>query len=301
MRSRSITATCPDDFFADDDSFDFRLVDRKGEILGHRLRVVTERVKFNSHSVFSTAIIEGAPEPGWVYFSIRKTIHSTFQVNRSSISRGSHALAVFTNGDFVATVTPGFSSYAIGVRLDLLSDTQDLWPDSLEILSKTAIYEISGNLFATINRELYLIEQFDLPISTLEFRMGDLVTTILACLDEFNEIGATNRQRIIQKSTDYIRNNNRRVSPRELAEVSHCSLRTLQYAFRKTYGISPKKFIDRYRLSQFRTALKNSSDANCLRIRDLARSFGFGHTGNLSRAYRELFGQLPSETPRYDR
>lgn len=300
MHTNSLTATCPDDFFADEDNFQFRLVDRRGDILGHRLRVVTERVKFNSHSVFATAIIEGEPEPDWVYFSIRKTTHSSFQVNRSAVSWGAPAVSIFANGGFVATVTPGFSSYAIGVRMDLIADEQKLRPEALQMLSRTAIYEIDDRLFKAVNRELYLIEQSHMNPSVLESRIAELITTILACLDKSGDIGSTNRLRIIQASTDYIRRNNRRVSPQELAEYSHCSLRTLQYAFRRTYGISPKKFVDRYRLCQFRTALKNWSRADDGRIRDLAKSYGFEHAGNLSRAYRDLFGQLPSETLRND-
>ncbi|MFN3238596.1 MAG: helix-turn-helix domain-containing protein [Pseudomonadales bacterium] len=295
MDSDRYTVYCPEAFYATEDNFSLRVVDRRTEIIGHRSTIVTSRVKFNSHSIHSTSIVEGDPEPDWVYFSIRKTPQSSFQINRSAIERGMHALSVCAGGSFVATICPGFNSYAIGVRKDLLYEC-DLWSHNLPILEKTAIYTISEALFRAANREFYLIETLGLDESELETRVADVFATILVCLDREEEVGTNTRLRIIDKAIGYIRANPRRVSPLELCEVVHCSVRTLQYAFRKTFGISPKKFIDRYRLSLLHSVLVSKGSAADITIQEVASGFGFQHAGNLSRSYRELFFQLPSET-----
>lgn len=272
------------------------VLERKTELLGHRLRVATQNVKFDSLSVVPTSLIEGEPEPGWLYFNIRKSPLSSVQVNHAGVSRGAHAIVLMSGGGFVATMPSGFSSYGVGICTDFLHREGFLCSNSLQVLGRTAVYTINECLFRAINRELYLIEHSELREAALENRLGDLTASILTSLDPSDEVGTTNRQRIIYRSIHYIRSTNRRVSPIELAEVAHCSVRTLQYAFRKTYGLSPKQFIDRYRLSQFHEVLVRSPGSCRQRLGDIARVYGFEHAGNLSKAYRELFGQLPSDT-----
>ncbi len=295
MKSDRFTVYCPEAFYAAEDHFNLRVVNRRSEIIGHRSTIVTPAVRFNSHSIHSTSIVEGDPEPDWVYFSIRKTPQSSFQVNRSAIESGMHALTICAGGSFVATICPGFNSYAVGVRKDLLYE-HGLWSNNSDVLEKTAIYTINESLFRAANREFYLIETLGLETSELESRVADVLTTILVCLDREEEVGTSNRLRIVDKAVRYIRANPRRVSPLELCEVAHCSARTLQYAFRKTFGISPKKFIDRYRLSLLHSVLVSRKTEADTTIQEIAGSLGFQHAGNLSRSYRELFFQLPSET-----
>jgi len=296
MNSDSFTAYCPDAVYAADARFQLRVIDRKSEIIGHRSRLATSRAVIDSLSMVPTSIIEGEPESDWIYFNIRKTPHSSLQVNQMALAQGSHALVVMAGGSFVATMPPGYSSYGLGVHKELLQDAEMHWAGGFHPLGSTAIYAIRESLFEKINRELYLIEHGDLDDASLEHRLSDLATTILTCLDPSDEFEKTNRQRIIFASIKYLRSTSARVSTQELAEVAHCSLRTLQYTFRRSYGISPKKFIERYRLSQLRSSLVQSRHKNKARIKDIASVHGFRHQGNLSKAYRELFGETPSET-----
>lgn len=103
------------------------------------------------------------------------------------------------------------------------------------------------------------------------------------------------RTRAIQRALDYI-DDNRGDAPtiREICEHNDVALRTLNRAFRERFGIGPKSYLKRQRLSAVRTELLVSrSDAL---IADVANKWGFWHMGQFARDYKNLFGELPSET-----
>ena len=82
------------------------------------------------------------------------------------------------------------------------------------------------------------------------------------------------------------------VSVREIAKASRISRRTLEYAFRDRYGISPKAFINSQRLVRVRRDLLSKPGT----IADSANRWGYWHMGQFARDYRNQFGELPSQT-----
>jgi AraC family transcriptional regulator, ethanolamine operon transcriptional activator len=83
----------------------------------------------------------------------------------------------------------------------------------------------------------------------------------------------------------------------ELAERISVSERTLRRAFKCCYGLSPLEYLRIYRLHQARAVLR----ANCperTTVTQVAFDFGFWDLGRFAGAYRQLFGELPSETLR---
>jgi AraC family ethanolamine operon transcriptional activator len=80
-----------------------------------------------------------------------------------------------------------------------------------------------------------------------------------------------------------------------LCGIAKTSERTLQYAFKERYGISPSAYIKRWKLNTARRCLlqSNSSDVT---IQDIAMSLGFFHLGQFSAEYKDLFAELPSTT-----
>jgi AraC family ethanolamine operon transcriptional activator len=83
----------------------------------------------------------------------------------------------------------------------------------------------------------------------------------------------------------------------ELCEAAGVSERTLQYAFKEAMGMSPIAYLNRLRLHQVRKSLRAATHASTTVTKEALR-WGFWHLGNFSKAYRENFGELPSETLR---
>jgi transcriptional regulator GlxA family with amidase domain len=65
-------------------------------------------------------------------------------------------------------------------------------------------------------------------------------------------------------------------------------------AFRERFGIGPKAYLLRQRLSRVRAALVAAPIDTV--IADIANEHGFWHLGQFAKDYRTMFGELPSET-----
>ena len=86
-----------------------------------------------------------------------------------------------------------------------------------------------------------------------------------------------------------------------LRDLSICvSERTLQYAFRDIMGMSPLTYLHRLRLHRARDELRKT-DSSDTTVTDVAMRWGFWHFGEFSRAYKNCFGEVPSQTLRQAR
>lgn len=85
------------------------------------------------------------------------------------------------------------------------------------------------------------------------------------------------------------------LTPAILCEVAPVGERTLQYAFRERFGLSPAAFLKMRRLAEVRSRLARAGDPDAA-IGEIAASFGFWHTGQFAADYRRAFGETPSRT-----
>jgi AraC family ethanolamine operon transcriptional activator len=83
----------------------------------------------------------------------------------------------------------------------------------------------------------------------------------------------------------------------DLCRVAAVSERTLEYAFKEVMGLTPMTYLIRLRLHRVRQALLAASQGSTT-VSAEALEWGFWHFGEFSRAYKECFGELPSDTLR---
>ncbi|WPL15403.1 transcriptional regulator EutR [Thiorhodovibrio winogradskyi] len=81
----------------------------------------------------------------------------------------------------------------------------------------------------------------------------------------------------------------------DLCRVTGAKQRTLEYAFEERFGLSPLRFVRVYRLHQVRRNLA-AAEPGSVRVAEMALTHGFRHPSRFSREYKELFGELPSQT-----
>ena len=79
----------------------------------------------------------------------------------------------------------------------------------------------------------------------------------------------------------------------ELALRLGVSRRTVQYACQGSLGIKPTSYLRALRLNGARRELRNAHS-----VTEAATRWGFWHFGNFARDYRQMFGELPSQTLR---
>jgi AraC family transcriptional regulator, ethanolamine operon transcriptional activator len=83
----------------------------------------------------------------------------------------------------------------------------------------------------------------------------------------------------------------------DLCRYAGVSRRNLQDCFRDAFGISPSQFLRVARLNGVRRELKVlAATGQRVSIGDVAASWGFWHWSRFAGNYRELFGELPSQT-----
>ncbi len=83
----------------------------------------------------------------------------------------------------------------------------------------------------------------------------------------------------------------------EICRAAAVSERTLQYAFKEVMGLTPLAYLMRVRLHRVREALLAGTHGTTT-VSAEALKWGFWHFGEFSRAYKDCFGELPSDTLR---
>jgi AraC family ethanolamine operon transcriptional activator len=106
------------------------------------------------------------------------------------------------------------------------------------------------------------------------------------------------RNRVIKLAEDYaIAHTGDRFYVTDLCVATGVSERTLEYAFQEVMGMSPIAYLTRLRLHRVRQALRMATRGSTT-VSAEALNWGFWHFGDFSRAYKDCFGELPSETLR---
>jgi AraC family ethanolamine operon transcriptional activator len=82
-----------------------------------------------------------------------------------------------------------------------------------------------------------------------------------------------------------------------LAEVVGVSQRTLEYAFRETFGVTPARYLRWSRMNRLHREFLDAEPGSAS-ITATAAKFGFSELGRLAVEYRALFGESPSATAR---
>jgi len=105
---------------------------------------------------------------------------------------------------------------------------------------------------------------------------------------------------LVKKAEDYVlARAGEYVSVSDLCRAAATSERALQYAFKEVMGLTPLAYLTRLRLHRVREALLEGTQGTTT-VSAEALKWGFWHFGEFSRAYKDCFGELPSDTLRRD-
>ena len=108
--------------------------------------------------------------------------------------------------------------------------------------------------------------------------------------------GRATRQHGLQRAIEYLRSAGpASVSVADLCRAACVTERTLQYAFRETFGVSPLRLLHLRRFHAARQRLLGAvSKTNT--VKDIALEHGFYQMGRFAIRYKSLFGESPSES-----
>jgi AraC family ethanolamine operon transcriptional activator len=131
----------------------------------------------------------------------------------------------------------------------------------------------------------------------------ELLENLLAALGGADDYEPTRDDRtrqahglIVKKAEDYVlAQAGDHVSVSDLCRVATVSERALQNAFKEVMGLTPLAYLARVRLHRVREALLVATQGSTT-VSVEALKWGFWHFGEFSRAYKDCFGELPSDT-----
>ena len=140
---------------------------------------------------------------------------------------------------------------------------------------------------------------------TILAAQDELIEMLLAALDATTVPRLTSRERtgqsysrVVKLAEEYaLAHAGDRLYVTDLCVAAGVRERTLQYAFQQVMGMSPVAYLTRLRLHRVRQALRTATHGSTT-VSAQALSWGFWHFGDFSRAYKDCFGELPSETLR---
>jgi AraC-like DNA-binding protein len=131
----------------------------------------------------------------------------------------------------------------------------------------------------------------------LESSLAHLLATIIAageCTDD--KLNPAKSRNGLEKSLELIHYGSEPIVISDLIKYSGCSWRTVDRAFKNRFGIGPKQYIMAVRLGQVREALQSNEPGRT--VTQIANECGFSHLGRFSSTYKQMFGELPSQTLR---
>jgi AraC family transcriptional regulator, ethanolamine operon transcriptional activator len=189
-----------------------------------------------------------------------------------------------------------------------LSDHQRKLMLSVSILSVSdeAAKRLRESL-RVILRHSTLVHQRSSSVLVLDKIVDELLAS--AFLDVFSSVDHSRHaerresavcQYLVRRSRELLESNAcSPLSILELCERLKVSRRTLQASFQTVAGIGPLEYLRDVRLNAVRRRLGTTTSSE-LQVGDAAAEMGFFHLSHFARNYKELFGELPSETPRAD-
>ncbi len=218
----------------------------------------------------------------------------------------SHAL-VFPSSDYHSVSRPGFNGLTLSFPEEHLAEVAQTLghPEGLEVASPGSLVTGDPRQVAALRGRLenLLDPAFVSPGSAaaravryeLEFAIPAMLIRSISSGQPLARPSAKTRSRALRRAMDLIdAEGSEYLNVSDLCDVAGASWRTLNYAFREHFEMTPKQYLQTLNLTgAYRDLLTAKQDA---RVSDIANRWGFWHLGQFAADYRHHFGELPSET-----
>ena len=229
---------------------------------------------------------------------------------KGKLATSSHLLNFNGNREYKSVTDESFKIFTLSVKENKLEEAADrlgkgplnnLIPEedmmkcpefSLRALRK---YLARHTKLAQENPEVFQNPEF------LEDFEKLLAEKLLLTLESCKNIESTRDKRYIRKealkrATRFIQERAHEPIPiLELERLCKVSGRTLRYAFIEEYGVSPKQYLQAYRLHRVHKTLRKSHPTQ-LNVGEIAKTWGFEHMSQFAQEYKRMYKELPSDT-----
>lgn len=284
--------------------------------LNSSLRQVSTQTFQMFHEVLNRQVVQRGQCPGQrLCLAVPDMALETASAGRSKPPL-SRVVLLRNSEEFTLHAPQGLRLVAANVDFDRFIEMAELHlsPRQTALARGAAALTVNEATAARLKDTLYLILRQSsqqpaniAPTETLDKVMDEMLLN--AFLDLFAAVGDPDTQTrcgssvssyMVRRSRELLEGNV--CSPLSILELCaqlRVSRRTLQASFQRVAGIGPLEYLRNLRLNAVRRRLGTSA-AHDLPVGDAAAEMGFFHLSHFARHYRELFGELPSDTLRAD-
>lgn len=155
-----------------------------------------------------------------------------------------------------------------------------------------------SELVQCLNTGLKVLKSDDISYSNHQQLIDETILAVARTLSigqAAQNLSIRRRYLLARRAREYMLE--RKLSPPSITEICnalHTSERTLHYAFNEVYGVSPKRYNKAQRLIAAYSDLQTAEPL--VRVSDIANHYGFLDMSYFAKDYREMFGELPSDT-----
>ena len=244
---------------------------------------------------FAKVLEEGTTKGDWISFTLQSGTSEPFFIQDKKVTSRS-TLAIEAGPGEIRSITPaGSLEYSFGIEVRALNREPRLELLGISLPDQPKLLKIRESLRLKAIAKLELLVDVELDDQEFNMELNDLAITLISTTslnDEYD--GASSRTRIVSRASEAIRQQDPRdLTPTLIAECAFTSVRTLEYAFKEVLEMTPKQYIDFYRINLLRERLIAAPQIPILQLGD---EVGLPHLGNLSRNYRNLYDETPSAT-----
>lgn len=270
----------------------------KGRFKVNMAYIESPRVKLSQFYINRKLIQRGTRTKGYVTFLIWD---DKFSMNWRNKVMGKNQIAVLWKQEHYSFTEGGIQGFPISLDENYLNECLIAkgYPKLISILKKADSIIVSEFLLQKLRLKIpWIIQIKELNIKELNYLIEiELVDDLLDCLISSyeNKVNPVLSHQKFNNAIDYIQENlNEIISVSQVSQFVNIPERTLRYNFEKKYNISPKDFIQNLRLNAVKKRL--SGNLKTPIIYKIASEYNFWHMSCFSRDYKNLFGELPSET-----
>jgi AraC-like DNA-binding protein len=200
----------------------------------------------------------------------------------------------------------GFAACTLSVSDDSLQRVSDAFRVPVgDVLITPRTDMVIRNSRATQLFRRLLYDDFEDETRKLDREREEEIIVALLCaalsgpatIDKSNP---ASRARAISKALVFIHEQEgAAITVGDICRNTGVALRTLNRAFRERFGVGPKAYLTRKRLSNVHAELVRAPGNTV--IADVANRHAFWHLGQFAKDYKTMFGELPSETLKWNR
>ena len=281
-----------------------------GDFYGELLQFGIGNVHVSEARFCRSLIQKGTPPERLRTFAIAATKNIRFSWRGNSVD-DEHVLVFPRGSELHAVSNPEFHVYTCSIPEDLIGIVSDsLGVDSLDALAgDTGVVRGESLALDSLRRCLHELCETarksttelgsvrSLRLATVELPRR-LIRALASSGQSHREAKLNNRAHALILAETFVEQfASEAISVGDIARAAQVSQRTLEYAFRERYRLTPKAFLKAYRLGTLRRFLL-AADPNCSKVSEIASGLGFWHMGQLAADYRKQFNELPSDTLR---